>query len=92
MIYLSVEEVGFMIKYRRTWINDVLSKAEKNTSTGQCLRADTDRVKAAAVVLYDLAMAMETKLGGDAPPSTFVITPEMKAFMEQAYAVGELTR
>jgi hypothetical protein len=93
-MYLALKEIAFMVEHRQELINEILDQAQTSAeSYGHFPQSDVSNVRMCACILWDLAQAMETKPAkGEKRASSFTISPEMKAFLERAYAAGELTR
>lgn len=94
MIHLALEEIEFMIKHRLNLVTQMMSQAARNAEQfGHFPQSDTSNVKMCACILWDLAQMMETRPNkGEKKSSTFTISPEMKSFLEKAYAAGEVAR
>lgn len=91
-MYLALKEIAFMIEHRQELVDEILNQAIRNAAQyGYCPQSDVSNVKMCACILWDLARAMESKPSkGEKKSSSFTISPEMKAFLEKAYAAGEV--
>lgn len=96
-VILYGDEVKYMVESRRGKVCNILfairDRAEKNNIF---LQEDVDNIKQAACMLWDLSTAVKLVVkkdeSEDIESSTFMIPLEMKKFMEDQYAVGEVTK